>query len=254
MLPFPVGLHSAVAGGGGPWTPADLGTGLIGFYDADDTASITAPGGNVSAWNSGSGTVHYGQPTSASRGTYSATSFAGGPGITLSGGKWMRAPVTLNGGPELAAFVHVILIGPFRDVNARVISYQRTGAFHDIFEVPSAGMLAYGSTDGGAGSPTPRDLRAYRDSIPYATTGLVPFDVPLKVGTVFDGTNVKTYVDNVQKNSQARTGNFGTGGNLLLTTQSSTQPGAPANVNFKRIVWVNRAPTTDERANIFDWL
>lgn len=68
------------------WTPAALGSSLALWLDADDAATITLNGSNVSQWNDKSGNDRNAtQPIAASQPTYSATSFNGKPTLTWDG-------------------------------------------------------------------------------------------------------------------------------------------------------------------------
>lgn len=73
---------------GGPqlWRPSNLGSELALWLDAEDTASITINGSNVSAWaNKGTGTWSAVQSTASLQPTYSASSINGKPALTFDG-------------------------------------------------------------------------------------------------------------------------------------------------------------------------
>lgn len=74
MLGVGVGLfQTAIRRAGGPsaWTPADLGAGLALWLDADDAATITLNGSNVSQWRDKSGNGwHMSQAIAASQPAY----------------------------------------------------------------------------------------------------------------------------------------------------------------------------------------
>lgn len=82
LLTTGAGVYAAA--GGGSWTPASL-SGLIVWLDANDAATITHTGGNVTAWNDKSGTGNH--FTGNNNPVYSTTSFPGSkPGITFTAG------------------------------------------------------------------------------------------------------------------------------------------------------------------------
>lgn len=67
------------------WTPWYLGPQLLGFWDANDEASIDSSGGLVSAWRDLVAGYAPVQASDAAKPTLSATSFNGGRGITFDG-------------------------------------------------------------------------------------------------------------------------------------------------------------------------
>jgi hypothetical protein len=73
---------------GGPklWRPSDLGTSLALWLDAEDTASITLNGSNVSQWNDKSGNArHATQGVATSQPAFNAIGLGGKPVITFDG-------------------------------------------------------------------------------------------------------------------------------------------------------------------------
>jgi hypothetical protein len=68
------------------WRPDQLGSTLALWLDAEDTASITLNGSNVSQWSDKSGrNTHAVQAAASSQPSYSASSFFGKPGLTFDG-------------------------------------------------------------------------------------------------------------------------------------------------------------------------
>lgn len=68
------------------WTPAALGSALALWLDAADASTITLNGSTVSQWRDKSGNArHASQPTAANQPTYTASAFAGKPGLTFDG-------------------------------------------------------------------------------------------------------------------------------------------------------------------------
>lgn len=72
-------------GGGGGWSPARLGSSLLGYWDAENAGSLTLSGASVTTWTDVVGSYAATQATAGSKPTYSATSFNGRPGITFDG-------------------------------------------------------------------------------------------------------------------------------------------------------------------------
>ena len=89
-MPLIIGMGMGLGFGGqvlpAPWTPAELGADLALWLDAEDTASITLNGSNVSQWNDKSGNNrHVSQGAAASQPAYSATGFNNKPTIQHDG-------------------------------------------------------------------------------------------------------------------------------------------------------------------------
>jgi hypothetical protein len=68
------------------WGPAQLGSALALWFDANDAATLTFDGTNVAQWNDKSGNArHLTQSATAQRPAYSATAFSGRPTVTFDG-------------------------------------------------------------------------------------------------------------------------------------------------------------------------
>lgn len=67
------------------WTPADLGASLLGWWDAEDSSTLTLSGAAVTTWLDKVAGYSATQSTGSAKPTYSATSFNGRPGITFDG-------------------------------------------------------------------------------------------------------------------------------------------------------------------------
>jgi hypothetical protein len=83
------------------WRPSDIGSSLALWLDAQDTASITLNGSNVSQWNDKSGSGrHAAQPTAISQPTYGVTNgvqavnFNGSTGLTCATNIQINAGLT----------------------------------------------------------------------------------------------------------------------------------------------------------------
>jgi hypothetical protein len=70
---------------GGSWSPAFLGSSLLGFWDAERTDKLTLSGSSVTTWTDVVGNYAATQGVGASKPVWSATSFNGRPGITFDG-------------------------------------------------------------------------------------------------------------------------------------------------------------------------
>jgi hypothetical protein len=76
--------QSARVGAAG-WTPAALGSSLLGYWDAEDSSSFTQSGGLVSSWRDKVAGYDVVQATGSLKPVYSATSFNSRPGVTFDG-------------------------------------------------------------------------------------------------------------------------------------------------------------------------
>jgi len=113
------------------WTPAQLGSSLLGWWDAEDSATITQSGGLVSSWKDKVAAYDAVQALGSAKPVYSATSFNSRPGLTFDG---VDDEVTLGSQPfpsgatpsELWALVDQTAL--VADVTGRFIaSYGGTG-------------------------------------------------------------------------------------------------------------------------------
>lgn len=104
----PPGLTPSAA-----WTPAALGASLVGWWDAQDSASITLNGGNVAAWaNKGAAGGALTQTTGASQPSYSATAFDGvRPSLDTTGKRLVGALASAPGSATLAAVYVPTVVG-----------------------------------------------------------------------------------------------------------------------------------------------
>jgi hypothetical protein len=79
------GLGLGLPFGGGVWSPADLGSSLLGWWDAERTDKLTLSGSSVTTWTDIVGSYAATQAVGASKPVWSATSFNNRPGITFDG-------------------------------------------------------------------------------------------------------------------------------------------------------------------------
>jgi hypothetical protein len=68
-----------------PWTPAELSTAVVGWFDAAEASTLTLAGGNVSAWASRVGSFSASQGAAGQRPAFSATARNGLPGVVADG-------------------------------------------------------------------------------------------------------------------------------------------------------------------------
>ena len=83
MIGLNLSLWSAALGKGGGWTPLNLGSKLGAWWDA--SAGLSLSGSQVTGWADRKNGYTVSQGVSASRPTWSATSFNGYPSLTFDG-------------------------------------------------------------------------------------------------------------------------------------------------------------------------
>jgi len=127
--------------GGGPWTPAELGTDLIAWYDFNDTATVIQSGGFLTQWNDKSGNARHGVPpnTSAlsinSDGIYLANATSGaGLGIQMPTLPSVYFDCAFAGKPNAA--------GSYRTL----IAQQVGGQHHVLIETATNVLGSYAGT------------------------------------------------------------------------------------------------------------
>ena len=77
-------LSLRLAGGAG-WTPAALGSSLLGWWDAERTDKLTLSGSSVSTWTDVVGGYAATQGVSGSKPSWDANAFGGRPGVIFDG-------------------------------------------------------------------------------------------------------------------------------------------------------------------------
>jgi hypothetical protein len=103
-----------------PWTPAELGASLALWLDAEDTASITLNGSNVSQWSDKSGNGrHATQATAANQPAYDTSAINSKPAIVTNNDALYVAPWAAVSQP----FTRVMLFNPVAiTANAHLIN------------------------------------------------------------------------------------------------------------------------------------
>ena len=109
------------------WTPADLGAALALWLDANDAATISLNGSNVSQWNDKSGNGnHVSQDTASSQPLYTASGLNGKSVVTFSGAQLLNSISNTTLGETIAAVS------------------QRSDSLQPVFElIPASGSRGY---------------------------------------------------------------------------------------------------------------
>lgn len=137
------------------WTPANLGSDLTLWLDADDVSTITLNGSNVAQWNDKSASAaHVAQATASSQPLYTPSGLNG------------KSVVTFSGSQRLNSVLNTLLGGTVAAVS------QRSGSNQPVFEVSPAVSRGYlGSVSGF------QTHNEYRANGATATTALFPTEI-----------------------------------------------------------------------------
>lgn len=197
----------------GSWTPADLGSDLIAWYDASVSGSITGTS-PVTAWSDQSGTGNN-LVSSGGGPTYNATGFNSGyPGLLFSSSSTNRltdATFTGTSGAVLSVFMVGTMTGSTESFG-RAISYTISSG-NDFDSTTAAALILRDSSN--------NNVQSYRNSAGRSTKA-ISLSTPTIIGSVYDGTNHTMYVDNVAGTPSAFTSSFSaTNANLLIGADSA---------------------------------
>jgi hypothetical protein len=227
------------------FTPADL-TGLIAWYDAtvdvynDAGSTLATNGQEVVQWNDQSGNgYHLGK--GATGPTYQTTGFNSLPTISFDASvpnKMLASSVSV-GGTVLSCFaVGQMLTGT--ESFGRILSYiDALGGGADFDNDGSAAMLLRDSGNNG--------IAAYRNGALDAAA--ISLATNYRLGSVFDGTNHNTYVNNVATGPTANSMSFGASGGLEVGDASGGSWSGP----ISEIVVFASAPDGATRTSLDDY-
>jgi hypothetical protein len=120
-LAFPIAMMGV---GAAAWVPTSL-SGLLGWWDSQDAASITQSGGAVSQWNDKSGNgKHVVQATGANQPAYSATGMDGSrPAISVTTTSKLLDNTSFTIGASSLTVVMVAYVDSTTGSNARLIGW-----------------------------------------------------------------------------------------------------------------------------------
>jgi hypothetical protein len=196
-------LMAPTAAGGG-WSPSDLGSNLLAWYDAQDSGSITQSGGSVSQWNDLSGNgEHVVQGNAPEQPTYSATGFnTSYPRITFDGSdKLICAAFAGTSGAVLSIYAVGTLNSAASSYGRMVAYYTDAGNNNDFSGTDRAACILRDATNATVG--------AYRNN-GLLSTKSISYDTPARFMSVFDGTNHTMYINNSAGTPVSSSTNFTT--------------------------------------------
>jgi hypothetical protein len=186
-------------------------TGLIGWWDAAVTASLTLSGSNVLAIAdlSGAGT-NLANSTGLSRATYNATGFNSRPSMMFNGSFVNSTAFPMGTGNTLTVFAA-----------AQIETFS--GSFARLFHYASPGNTDDNSAQSWciARSPGTPQVRLFRNGTQSISTTM-SYSTPRRIiGTVSSSGVITIYIDGVAATSATLGGNWATGGNFALGTDGS---------------------------------
>ena len=189
--------------GAGAWSPSDL-SGLLAWYDASDSGSLTLTGSLVDQWNDLSGNGNHFTASGTARPTYGATSFnTSKPGITFDGGDAIsKATSSYGGGTVLSAFVVGTYANNAGGAYDRMLSYSMGS--NDYSNANSAAFLLQDNTN--------LAIQGFRGNAAKSTSAALTAGTAYRFGSVFDGTNHTIYINNSASSAVSSTGTFGANG------------------------------------------
>jgi len=197
------------AGGGLPAGPATILTGLIGWWDASVTASLTLSGATVTRFADQSGLANnLGDGTTTSKPTYSATGLDSQPAVSFASSQFLQTTSTLALGTGNTVTVFAVAtLSSAAAGYGRLLSYRGSGATHDYDNVGSfcldrvstnAQVQLERNGSGSAGA-----------TIAYLT--------PCRIIGTFNSSGVRTiYINGVATTGTASAGNWVSNGLLNL--------------------------------------
>ncbi len=204
----------AVGGGGGGFTPLTGLTGLIGWWDASVTASLTITGGtnvNSVADQSGGGNT-MNKVGSSNFPQYNATGFnTSHPAIVFSGSALAAlgcASFPMGSGNSLTVFYVGTLAEFGSSGNGRFVSYSLPGV-HDDFNFVGTWQFS-------TSSPVDTTkINFFRNSVNVNKSGLTASPAGHRIILTIDsGGGITLYVDGVSVATGTSGGNWNSGGSL----------------------------------------
>jgi hypothetical protein len=239
MLLTGVGRHQVPAGGS--WTPASLGSALIGWYNADSAnVSPNTNGSTVTVMTDLSGNGHNMAPNGFTGPTYNTTGLGGKPSLDFVGGNTsgMRTTadvVALGTGTTSSIFILAkasatgSLKGPYIAANGEVGTYTQTSKSWALSMDGSGPTLEATAANGTWGSST----------FTVNTEG--------RYGVINDGTNFTPYINNVAGTPATKTITFATPGSLGAS-------GGQFDGSIREIIFTNTALSSGDRASLDAYL
>jgi hypothetical protein len=192
------------------WSPADLGADLLAWYVADQGVYVDAgttlatDGQTVRQWNDQSGNgYHLLQADSGLRPTFDTTGLDGQPAVLFDAGTTTYMATATDsvamGSVTTSSAFAVAQLNTASVSFGRLVTYTGTGEAQDYNNNGSAIYLLRNATN--------NQFCSHRNGNTYGTTN-ISLDTSYSMGSIWDGTNVTTYLDNVAGTPAANTMTF----------------------------------------------
>lgn len=218
-----------------PWTPAELGSAVVGWWDASDASTITLNGSNVAAWTSKAGGINASQSTAANQPGYSTSARNSKPGVVAARATDFLTISSISAFPVGSAAATLI-----------VVAYLAgAGSYPDFI---SYGAAASNQGRYVQGSVTSRNVGMSIYGTDH-TTG-VPWDIDrIVVSEFLTSSTRRQSVDGVIFNFSG--GNMNTSASAGRLLKGADMPIGSV---LQDAIVINRALTTDERQKMEGYL
>jgi hypothetical protein len=232
----------ALALGGAPWTPASLGSALVGWYKADtgvyNDAGVTLAtnGQTVQQWNDQSGNGNHITQTGAgtNKPTLNTTGFNGLSTIVFTGSnaQWLERTSFAIGNVSTSSGFIAGVVNSSAFFPANVMTYN---ALISWFRIGSS------TTDMGA-----------RDDSTIISGTTITNGTNLRMGAIWDGVNFTGYLNNVAGTPVASTATFTTNQDFLLGAYSGGA--SPFDGKMSEVIITNTGLSGTDRTNLDNYL
>lgn len=221
------------------WTPLDLGSALVAWYDPSDAATVHTTGGVIDSIDDKSGNGNTLVASGTARPAYGATAFQSHvPGITFDGSNDFLSVlnVALNS-DKFAGFV----FGQFSDTfPGRLLSIAGDGQSSDSNNIGSVALLI--NTGGGDLSTKRNNVEA--NHTPAASLYRLQPGVYFRFGSLNDGVDQKLLTDRIVRNSVAVAGSLSSP--VKVGLGAAYDGGLPWLGIVGEVIILNRDPTSAE--------
>lgn len=216
-----------------PWTPLNLGSALVAWWDAQAASSTSLSGSSVISWTDKVGGIVASQGTSGNRPTFSPTARNGKPGLVFASASSQRLLFNPAGLPTSARTVSVAGFAHTFDSGRVIFAYGQSsgGAGFNIFANPT--VTFYDN------STAATSAEGWSNADRFATIG---YNGSNTLSIKVDGGIVENFAQAIfTADVQGTIGDFVTGS------------GAPWDGSAQQILLTNRLLTATEQAQIEGW-
>lgn len=234
-------VYGAPSGGGPPvaWTPLVLGSALVAWWDAQDSAHITQSGGTVSSWVDKISGINETNSNVPNQPGYSATARNGTPGLTFSGNQVLFAPTT---GLPMGPSPITVAVAGFSTSAAYAYSLGNNGANQQIGINTDSGIVSLYT---GNGSVLYRAAETWSSNDRFVILGIASDEATASWNV--DGNAAEPFTISPPVAITTQT-SFGTGGSLIGCFVNGTVAFFTGTIQQ---IWIfNRLLTASESAKL----